>query len=181
MPIQDQVLSLPWQISGLLRIGTPMINTKTGRRGVIFSLGIELMVFDVDGGITPLYGALGYPSAPEWEVDLSSATGRAHATWYVADWRRGWSGIGAILLNTNRGEWIVKDERDNCTYFAADAEPRRSNYNLVVVPDLARLVVDDVNLLPDRSRWVDALAIQRIVLHVAELQKQTVPSSVVEP
>jgi hypothetical protein len=36
-----------------------------------------------------------------------------------------------------------------------------------VLPALADLDPNDVRLLPDGSRWVDAEALRRVVLHVA--------------
>lgn len=90
-------------------------------------------------------------------LDLTAATGRAHAAWWAAE-HDGETVIRGCRWYCDGGqEWTLDTDRVHI-HFAADT-----------VPSLADLDPDDPRTLPDGSRWVDAEALRRVVLHVAAL------------
>jgi hypothetical protein len=114
----------------------------------------------------------------EVALDLTDATGRAHAAWWLAErfrerlplygalgtplaapgvlWRPGVADEAWVL-----GTW-------NSNYEAWFTVPGNSYATTVaVVEPLVGLDIRDRTLLPDGSRWVDAEALRRVVLHVA--------------
>jgi len=102
-------------------------------------------------------------------LDLTDATGRTHAAWWLAGtfagemkrqstlsvWRHREAACRAWRLEGYGGS--ERTFRDRYTGCAFD----------VVVPSLAYLDPNDDTRLPDGSRWVDAEALRRVVLHVA--------------
>jgi len=78
-------------------------------------------------------------------LDLSDATGRAHAAWWYRA-RIGQQKFATVLEIPLLEDW----KRDDTM--------------------LSDLDLDDPRALPDGSRWVDAEALRRVCLHVAEME-----------
>jgi hypothetical protein len=95
-------------------------------------------------------------------LDLTDATGRAHAAWWLADrYGRDHDEIPvAGPLHRGSGEWVMYAP----TSARADDWLR---FGPKSVPSLADLDPADHRLLPDGSRWEEAEALRRVVLHVA--------------
>jgi hypothetical protein len=165
--------TLPGDLPGLLRRGSPALRDlgpyHAPQRCTIVgesSCGWPWYARE-DGG--PMGDATALLSGPAEHLllDLSDATGRAHAEWWLAG--------RALMLGSyaaaqtrwvhERGEreWSIDAPDDDAclTYspYAADRDVR--------VPALADLDPDDPRLMPDGSRWVDAEALRRVCLHVA--------------
>lgn len=139
--------TLPGDIPGLLRRCSPVLS-PTGSVGVV----------SLDPGAYAAY-----------YLDLSDATGRAHAAWWLV----------ATLWpeQLNRHEWVWSRWSGTDGHWQLGppgAIPQRfsgcksSVYRYHgFVPTLSDLNYLDPRLLPDGSRWVDAEAMRRVVLHVA--------------
>lgn len=160
-------LTLPGGIPGLLRRGSP----------VVIRLGSDVAV----SGVIVLPGYAVYRNGGaegSWEygahtgtltddlldgdeestaLDLTDATGRAHAAWWLdAACDRAGTWAGAHM-------WHLRVELDGVRRFGPwTSEPR--GYCCFA---LAEIDPADLRLLPDGSRWVDAEALRRVVLHVA--------------
>jgi hypothetical protein len=161
--------TLPATIPGLLRRGSP-VTSMSGGAGVIFGLP------GYDKGRPSLWGicwqfVIHQTDRPPL-LDLSDATGRAHAAWWLASqiwrardhrWRQpiGWfAGAGAWHLVTSGDDpgWASPDRKRG---MSVGMEPR-------TIESLRGLDMADARLLPDGSRWVDAEALRRVCLHVAK-------------
>ena len=147
--MNDSILTLPGDIPGLLRRGSPVWRARAvgGLRCVCLT-GAE--------GTAAVVLAARSDKCTEWYkstelvLDLSDPTGRAHAAWWLDSQPRQygtcWSG------------------------FIASPRPQvAAQLGSVVGPSelFADLDPDDLRTLPDGSRWVDTEALRRIVLHVA--------------
>lgn len=105
-------------------------------------------------------------------LDLTDATARAHAAWWLADrldrmpyhglptlclwpglWSLAWQDIDRDRLH----EVALSSQDDGCEDF----------HGAIRVPALANLDLEDTRTLPDGSRWVDAEALRLVCLHVA--------------
>ena len=82
------LITLPGSIPGLLRRGSPVIGSGkfAGRRGVIVdaSLGGSHVVVAFEATATADASGEWLPRA-ELDLDLTDATGRAHAAWWLLD------------------------------------------------------------------------------------------------
>lgn len=114
-------------------------------------------------------------SAGSVALDLRDATGRAHATWWLASRHE-----STAWLTPCVGESLWQ-------YAAADSHPEGEGWPWsgwylgdrffctedggegIYVPRLADLNPEHPRLLPDNSRWVDAEALRLVCLHVAGL------------
>lgn len=113
-------------------------------------------------------------NAEDLALDLTDATGRAHVAWWLAA-RAGLPAFGGteIPLAACGVTWAPEYPFGwslrtwNINYQATFAPDARGFVATVGVPSLAGLDVRDPRLLPDGSRWVDAEALRRVVLHVA--------------
>ncbi len=156
-------LTLPGSIPGLLRRGSPVPHPRAA--------DVPCVVVGVREDVARI--AYPWPRNHEdvdaWPLgdlalDLTDATGRAHAAWWLAD-RFKLVTAGELLRVTwqYRGMWDLDGPRRRVKFWhGADSQ------FAVCVPALEGLVVDnDPRLLPDGSRWVDAEALRRVVLHVA--------------
>lgn len=176
-------LTLPGDIPGLLRRGSPVV--KTWHDDI-----------DADGNPTVLFTASGFylrDLAPDkagrrclcWfdnesigldsgfppALDLTDATGRAHAAWWLATK----CAPEAVPVGTRMRciyrdgstmayldwHWSL-DNMGGTTIWVGATHPYQQ-----CVPSLAGLDPEDLRLLPDGSRWVDAEALRRVCLHVA--------------
>jgi hypothetical protein len=142
------IITLPGSIHELLRCGSPVFNARDRLCGTLVAKDMVAAVFcSSDGDIHRLDGA--------WALDLTDATGRAHAAWWLAQYAKHWP-----------------DEPVSTT-----AIWRRWRTDAIGIGPvhwwpwshhtIADLDPNDPSLLPDGSRWVDAEALRRVVLHVA--------------
>ena len=170
------LITLPGSIPGLLRRGSPVIGSGefAGRRGVIVDppLGGSHVVVAFEATATADASGEWLPRA-ELDLDLTDATGRAHATWWWANHNTGhFSRTCGLDMRARFGSLA----RPNVKYLDAGdslsaversvGRPHRLRWGYVV-PSLADLNPDDPRLLPDGSRRVDAEALRLVCLHVA--------------
>ena len=170
MPEKDITLTLPGDLAGWLRKCSPVSVIEDG---VYRSVnGVVLEVFEKANETRVLLnqGFRGDIALGFLHLDLTDATGRAHATWWLAEgggskrWKQGVifrpasNGRGWVLLTSDETWWWSLD--GECGWPSCTHEKHR-------VPALANLDLDDPRLLPDGSRWVDAEALQLVCLHVA--------------
>lgn len=156
-------LILPGTIPGLLRRGSPVIAPVSKRVRV---LGRRALVEGehLDTGLVLLAdGAL--EDASDLRLDLTDATGRAHAAWWLA------SAVGLHSPTTSRWSpgasvWTIECDAQ-LTPWVRTFTPPGSLWSGERVPALSDLDPNDPRLLPDGSRYVDAEALRRVVLHVA--------------
>ena len=183
-------LTLPGSIPGLLRRGSPCILASgqdspaywlDGRAVTLHALADDMASAACDGLETVVHVA-----HAALLLDLSDATGRAHAAWWLATWLC--DTLGRIAqrpdtCSTPRLCWRMphrlRAERNKyrSLYLLgfrgfADQQPPRSEAvdPRCVIPGLADLDPRDRTPLLDGSRWVDAEALRRVVLHVAGLE-----------
>lgn len=179
---------LPGTIPGLLRRCSPVRNLRGTRCGIVLSdLGDGALAVEWD----PTHDearvvAWGEPFAERSDLialDLSDATGRAHAAWWLADreglsvpawpsWRKSGHALWALRTPWRYGQTAGAPPIDGMERrYQPDAAPehaaRRWPLLYRTVPALAALDPDDDTRLPDGSRWVDAEALRLVVLHVA--------------
>ena len=158
-------LTLPGTIPGLLRRGSPVTHID----------GSRLVVVELDGDDAKLPSGWAYTRL--LDLDLTDATGRAHAAWWLG-------GVGASLHLACDGHrrWELhggeRPRESACRAWEGigpDARrlrgvPPEYGWDAEDVPALATLDPADPRLLPDGSRWVDAEALRRVCLHVAGLE-----------
>ena len=163
----DQI-TVPGSVPGLLRLGSVVLIQIGGGEapGVVVRIGDSpVAIVSVDGF------TLTEARPEELSLDLTDATGRAHAAWYLG-------GVGAswhLSCDGHRRWEIHGGETPRAgvmlAYEGVGAEHRRMggrpDYDVTDVPALDSLIPDDPRLLPDGSRWVDAEALRLVVLHVA--------------
>lgn len=158
-------LTLPGSIPGLLRFGSPVRHASDSPR-----IG---MVVGTAPTFTRVYWCWSGTDDDEADVhlDLTDATGRAHAAWWLA----GEPGAAWVLSCDGYRRWELHGgERPRHSLSRAwqgiGADNRRMGMTSMDWQDcrgLDDLDPDDPRLLPDGSRWVDAEALRRVVLHVA--------------
>jgi hypothetical protein len=163
-------LTLPGDIPGLLRRGSPLI--------------VPCLPTDSSAALCDTSGMFGGTlwadaltrrgctrhRADKVALDLTDATGRVHAAWWLASW---WfrvtldatspAAVCAIWRPLGARWWT-------CAWPGAslDAGPGGGSRPLELdVPALAGLDPDDPRMLPDGSRWVDADALRLVCLYVA--------------
>lgn len=159
--------TLPGTIAGLLRKGSPCIEMG-GTPSVIVNVGDEVAaIAQEDGGITVVYDDV---DLSELFLDLADPTGRAHAAWWVAEHH---CRIAPRLLVAAAMTYATDGHEDLRRWslrmvLADDRAPHA--YDTAWDAACADLDPADPRLLPDGSRLVDALALQRVVLHVAGAQ-----------
>ena len=102
---------------------------------------------------------------------LQDATGRVHATWWLAEHFEGTIGHGVTWGRTwhnRRKRWALLIHQVRCYHFHPEEDHRSRWY--VAVSSLASLDGNDPRTLPDGSRWVDAEALRLVCLHAAGLE-----------
>ena len=152
-------LTLPGSIPGLLRRGSPLLD------------GAVVVSIDGDGAIAcrdeesddqGVYHNVRSEWLPDLALDLSDATGRAHAAWWLAREAKNWPGEPVY----SDAAWM---RRDNLVR-AWGMGP--GHWWPVTHRAFAGLDSADPRTLPDGSRWVDAEALRRVCLHVAGMDDQ---------
>jgi hypothetical protein len=181
-------LTLPGKIPGLLRRGSPVILHKRhypvdwGTRGVC-GHKVRRAVWGVLWDLS--WGEYSPTQRNKIALDLTDATGRAHAAWWLAShfgdkvaeslsaW---WMGrdtstcpTAPMVFRVTRPSWLPDGFGLTCW----DGQGRRPGWSpndaMLEVPALATLDPRDDLRLPDGSRWVDAEALRLVCLHVAGL------------
>lgn len=160
-------LTLPGDIPGLLRRGSPVLNEHA--HGVVTDPAPD------DAGYICVAGWWGNSTHPaDVALDLADATGRAHAAWWLALWWQEHRGAGPTLYPLLGTVWHrCGDTSWRLSWCYTDTTwgisvPAAPSY--VEVPSLAEMSAhapDDPRTLPDGSRWMDAEALRRAVLHAA--------------
>ncbi len=163
-------LTLPGTIPGLLRKCSPIVcQTRPwgGWRGIYFGglVGVAIVRPDEDDHV--FIDAV----LPELHLDLTDTTGRYHAAlkWRAASRPR----FGFRGDATGNGT-LLRMHSPGVTYFSSGGQyavahqVKRPSYlaQADVVPALAGLDPNDDRRLTDGSRWVDAEALRRVVLHL---------------
>lgn len=160
-PIND--LTLPGSIPGLLRRGSP-VHGDNNMRGIVLCVSPTIDVgwadTDPEDGSWCVEDDYGTESLA---LDLTDATGRTHAAWWLAERTRpeitepmtasvtyghpyiGAPGYGLAVTCRNDGDF----------------------WRRVDAPELEGIDPHDPRLLEDGSRWVDAEALRLVCLHVA--------------
>lgn len=158
-------LTLPGTIPGLIRKCSPV---RVGGRG-------GGVVVDKPGDKVGWFRVLcdGCEDEPDAEsrscvhLDLTDATGRAHAAWWLAGGTDVyWMFCGLSHPADKSFGWQICGTGGHRALYAAVDLPWQGAY----VPSLADLDPNNDRRLPDGSRWVDAEALRRVVLHVAGVQ-----------
>jgi len=153
-------LTLPGDIPGLLRRGSTVLAFRYAGETPAICLGAT---YTPDGNIGDwvhivVNGHADAHPARSVALDLTDATGRAHAAQWLGS-QRGLSGGMAADLRRSIGSGIVLSVWapgwSSAVWTPAD------------VPALAGLDPNDTRMLPDGSRWVDAEALRLVCLHVA--------------
>ncbi len=132
-------LTLPGTIPGLLRRCSPVVRADGSR-------------FVLEYGDEAYIRGARHPS-----LDLTDATGRTHASWW---WR-----LAYLKDRDLPAEHWTRTAPDFGGGYGFLGFSRFDDYRAT----LADLDPDDPRTLPDGSRWVDAEALRRVVLHVAEV------------
>ncbi len=163
-------LTLPGDIPGLLRRGSPVVLATRTYGGSVFLDGARGVVCS-DGGRVGTETLGGSPvlvstSPRDLALDLTDATGRAHAAWWAMGLDYGHirplRHIGSPVASA-RAVALYGSPQD-----AGWASSSVSGHPVgTIVPALAGLDPDDPRILPDGSRWVDAEALRLVCLHVA--------------
>ena len=148
-------LLLPGTIPGLLRRGSPVVcQTRPyhGWRGVYFDAPHCVAVV-APGATQHLFIDVVFS---ELQLDLTDATGRAHAAWALAAQSKWWPDEP----DYSTAAWRRLSDGLGIGFGARHGWPWSNDA-------LTDLDPNDPRLLPDGSRWVDAEALRRVVLHVA--------------
>ena len=106
-------------------------------------------------------------------LDLADATGRAHAAWWLAGQRGEQNPVEAAWRFVPEQAAQEMSSIDGSHFGMIEYEPAlwmcgASGWTADEGP-LSDLDASDDRRLPDGSRWVDAEALRRVVLHVAGL------------
>ena len=173
-------LTLPGTIPGLLRRGSPVVLGRThltvtsealpvGEADIAYAIkiGIPSSMLPVLGAPTRLIGPGRDNPCPEANLKLrvADATGRAHATWWLA--AKLWPEDGPYIAAAVLPGRTIGPLRMGISTISAQEGDRWRGMPGAAEDALADLDPADPRLLPDGSRLVDALALVRVCLHVA--------------
>jgi len=163
-------LTLP-AIPGLLRRGSPcFIGTGPNRNAATISQIIDAHGAEVTTVHREPHKRVSFCyTFQSLHLDLTDATGRDHAARWLATLPQyaritGPNNDAPRWCRPYTGEQIWHLRSYGCAPFRAEYDTPDPS---IVVPSLTDLDPDDDRRLPDGSRWVDAEAMRRVVLHVA--------------
>ena len=170
-------LTIPNPPQGMLRRGSPVVATYYGDPGVYVFLDPE----SAGSGLVHLYHLgriVAHPEDCSVALDLTDATGRAHAAWWVArfmavdvDQPDPYGVLFGMTEKATRteGVWSVWGRHHGARFVPwLDGMGQCGTSAGTVVPALANLDPNDPRTLPDGSRWVDAEALRLVCLHLME-------------
>lgn len=154
------IITLPGSIPGLLRRGSPALVSLHLKARAVTIHGIRdgLAWFASDGCDTVVVASISVLA-----LDLTDATGRAHAAWWLAN--RLHPDDGPYLTAAVVPGRVLGPLRFGLSTISVMEGERWRVFDELGTEDLDPL--GDDRLLPDGSRWVDAEALRRVVLHVA--------------
>lgn len=158
-------ITLPGSLPGLLRKCSPVI-CKSAGDGLIQKVRDNFAVFVSD------HTHIALRASVELELDLTDATGRQHAIWWLAKQLEESCEIliELIWVCTRPNLWVI--QKWNRQFKALKTIEQFSfdeGYcDSVICVSLSDLNSADETRLADGSRWVDAEALRRICLHVAK-------------
>lgn len=167
-------LHLPATIPGLLRRGSPV--ARGNGRGTVTHLSEHGWVIVHDDPMLYDHDDPGFSAGSGdvrhcgWALDLHDATGRAHAAWWLS--RGCWVGAPDGDPSARAIFWRARETWNGdpvpTLYLST---PEIGRYDILWtpsrVPALADLDPTSDTRLADGSRLVDALALARVVAHVA--------------
>ncbi|MHC4892469.1 MAG: hypothetical protein ACYTFV_03710 [Planctomycetota bacterium] len=154
----DAGLTLPGAIPGLLRRSSPLRDPNDGELGVVLRVGeASFCLVGVPAGLYTY-------TARSLHLDLTDATGRAHAAWWLAG--RVGSKAGSAYMHRCAPRWLYSDA--GWRAWQIDGIAVACDWTVGRGP-VADLNPDDPRTLPDESRRVDAEALRLVCLHVAGL------------
>jgi len=160
-------LTLPGTIPGLLRVCSPVVQTfNGGRRCVVSELG---------GGTVPMARIGGqWFKLSELALDLSDPTGRFHVLHWLAS--RDVAAVNDIaddmtgpIVGALYWAWLGWED-DTGAPLGWELNLWTARHFFLDNDLFEDLNHREVGVLSDGSRWVDAEALRRIVLHVAGLE-----------
>ena len=175
-------LTLPGSIPGLLRRGSPVhifaTSQAPGASGVVTGAHPWGYRVAIDHGVEDYWAPTETFMAEDIGLDLADATGRAHAAWWLAGEREAShifdhrcelrSGLTRCWQVRAAGKPAGVAWLDYCCGLGWVDDGQGLSHSRIV-PSLSALNPADARLLDDGSRWVDAEALRRVVLHVAEV------------
>ncbi len=158
---------VPATLPGVVRRGTPVtltgedvVRTLRGRACTVHAVHEGMASVVVDGVDVVVIADLSALT-----VDLTDATGRDHGLRALAA-HSCRAAPGVWWLPLDDGRWSLRCEpRRGFVTFRAPGAPELSE-SRPEVPSLADIDPNDPTLLPDGSRWVDAEALARVLVHV---------------
>lgn len=162
------MITLPGDIPGLLRRCSPVVGNFPGAEGFRGTIGA------VEGPRVWVADSLDKHAAwlmiEETALDLTDATGRAHAAWWLAE-KVGLAKPSCVRWGAGEskqwvtGLWFLNGAENDAIFIGrADQYLHDKQHE---IPGIDRLNRHDPPTLPDGSRWVDAEALRRVCLHVA--------------
>jgi hypothetical protein len=166
-------ITVPGDIFGLLRRGSPVVFYPEDVRGITIGLVSRSGTSRAEVAYLNRGNPAGAPlPLAEVALDLTDATGRAHAAWWLASkmptgQRPHHSPLETTSWVSGSFGWLLTNMREGHRGWRGSAGGLSVGTMPQVLPALADLDPNDVRLLPDGSRWVDAEALRRVVLHVA--------------
>lgn len=175
--MSNELMTLPGQISRLLRRGSPVHHASLGS-GVVIQVmrpGAGAAVgFDGPGDMAQFAEPWIEPS--ELALDLTDETGRLHAARWLSDFlpfdhlemRNLRSGEAKCRSNERAGRHVGVTFAGWCCG-KGWVDPGSGLCMSRVTPALATLNPDSFHLLEDGTRWVDVEALRLVCLHVARL------------
>lgn len=159
-------LTLPGTTPGLLRRCSPVLDVDDqDRPGIVTFVPADLVMSERPRISVAVGGEVRNASHPDhYALDLTDATGRLHAAWWLAD--RLFAEDGPYLsASVMPGQRILGPVEFGLSSLSLEGERWR------VLPWKPTQHLDplDPRTLPDGSRWVDAEALRLVCLHVAGL------------
>jgi len=158
-------LTLPGTIPGLLRRCSPVLDPINNRTGLVMGVPagtarVCMVAVDSPAIVT------GY-HAEQLHLDLSDATGRTHACWWLSE------KLGSDERTSPFAVWqydIGPEDPDGGMMFlfgAQDVAPSETTAEWIDLIDDMDCRESNTRTLEDGSRWIDVEALRRICLHVA--------------
>ena len=157
-------LTLPGTIPGLLRRCSPVYDALNTMYGTVVDRETGSWVHsntEGDGDIHPL--------DEHWGLDLTDATGRAHAAWWLLDRQHPRK---YLYLHTAARLWLdlmMQSDVHKYNRLRLWKDLRQWDALWTNAVLLCPLDEEDPRLLDDGSRWVDAEALRLVCLSVAGL------------
>jgi hypothetical protein len=175
--MSDELMTLPGQISKLLRRGSPVHHADLGSGVVIEAMrpGAGVAVgFEGPGDMAQFAEPWIEPS--KLMLDLTDETGRLHASRWLSDFlpenhserRELRSGEAKCRSNDRAGRHVGVAFAGWCSG-KGWVDPGAGHCMSRIAPQLIALDPGNCRVLADGTRWVDVEALRLVCLHVAKL------------